>query len=70
MRIRTSGLNRLGAFRRDPRIALPLLAAASSRMEIDADVVIASSSGWRRLPDHGEEDRVLPFACPLALPAR
>ena len=46
MRIRTSGLNRLGAFRRDPRIALPLLAAASSRMEIDADVVIASSSGW------------------------
>ncbi|MGO1925945.1 MAG: glycosyltransferase [Brachybacterium tyrofermentans] len=46
MPIRTSGLNRLGAFRRDPRIALPLLAAASSRMEIDADVVIASSSGW------------------------
>lgn len=46
MRIRTSGLNRIGAFRRDPRIALPLLAAASSRMRIDADVVIASSSGW------------------------
>ena len=46
MRIRTSGLNRVGVFRRDPRIALPLLAAASSRMRIDADVVIASSSGW------------------------
>lgn len=46
MRIRTSGLNRIGAFRRDPRIALPFLAAASSRMRIDADVVIASSSGW------------------------
>ena len=46
MRIRTSGLNRIGAFRRDPRLALPLLAAASSRMRIDADVVIASSSGW------------------------
>lgn len=46
MRIRTSGLNRIGAFRRDPRIALPLLAVASSRMRIDADVVIASSSGW------------------------
>ena len=46
MRIRTSGLNRFGAFRRDPRIALPLLASASSRMRIDADVVIASSSGW------------------------
>lgn len=46
MRIRTSSLNRIGAFRRDPRIALPLLASASSRMRIDADVVIASSSGW------------------------
>lgn len=46
MRIRTSGLNSIGPFRRDPRIALPLLAAASSRMRIDADVVIASSSGW------------------------
>ena len=46
MRIRTSGLNRIGAFRRDPRIALPLLASASSRMRFDADVVIASSSGW------------------------
>lgn len=45
-RIRTSSLNRIGAFRRDPRIALPLLASASSRMRIDADVVIASSSGW------------------------
>ena len=46
MRIRTSGLNRIGPFRRDPRIALPLLATASSRMTIDADIVIASSSGW------------------------
>lgn len=46
LRIRTSGLNRIGALRRDPRLALPLLAAASSRMSIDADVVIASSSGW------------------------
>lgn len=46
LRIRTSGLDRIGTFRRDPRLALPLLAAASSRMSIDADVVIASSSGW------------------------
>ena len=46
MQISTSGLNRIGVFRRDPRIALPLLATASSRMSIDADVVIASSSGW------------------------
>ncbi|WP_062946592.1 glycosyltransferase [Brachybacterium sp. sponge] len=46
MQIRTSGLNCIGVFRRDPRIALPLLASASSRMRIDADVMIASSSGW------------------------
>ena len=44
--IRVSPLNRIGPFRRDPRLALPLLAPASSRMAIDADVVIASSSGW------------------------
>ena len=43
MHVRTSGLNRVGAFRRDPRIALPFLAAASARMRIDADVVVASS---------------------------
>ncbi len=44
--IRTSPLNRVGALRRDHRLALPLLAPAASRMRIDADVVIASSSGW------------------------
>jgi glycosyltransferase involved in cell wall biosynthesis len=44
--IRTSPLNRIGALRRDHRLALPLLAPAASRMHIDADVVIASSSGW------------------------
>lgn len=44
--IHKSGLNRIGTFRRDPRKALPLLAAAASRQRIDADVVIASSSGW------------------------
>lgn len=42
----TSPLNRIGALRRDPRLALPLLAWASGRMRIDADVVVASSSGW------------------------
>src|SRR5687768_18234912 len=42
--VRTSPLNRIGALRRDHRLALPLLAPASSRMRIDADVVIASSS--------------------------
>ncbi|RYB92350.1 glycosyltransferase family 4 protein [Nocardioides glacieisoli] len=44
--IRTSPLNRVAALRRDHRLALPLLATASSRMRIDADVVVASSSGW------------------------
>ena len=44
--IRTSPLNRVGALRRDHRLALPVLAPASSRMRIDADVVVASSSGW------------------------
>ncbi|MCT1556778.1 glycosyltransferase [Helcobacillus massiliensis] len=44
--IRTSPLNRIGLFRRDPRLALPLLAPAASALRIDADLVIASSSGW------------------------
>ncbi|MBB5832751.1 glycosyltransferase [Brachybacterium aquaticum] len=44
--IRVSPLNRIAAFRRDPRLALPLLAGAASAMRIDADIVIASSSGW------------------------
>jgi glycosyltransferase involved in cell wall biosynthesis len=44
--VRTSPLNRVAAFRRDHRLALPLLAPASSRMRVDADVVVASSSGW------------------------
>lgn len=42
----TSPLNRLTMLRRDHRRALPLLPPASSAMKIDADVVIASSSGW------------------------
>lgn len=46
MKIRTSPLNRIGILRRDPRLALPLLAFFASRMRIDADVVVASSSGW------------------------
>ena len=44
--VRTSPLNRVGAFRRNHRAALPLLALAASRLTIEADVVIASSSGW------------------------
>jgi glycosyltransferase involved in cell wall biosynthesis len=44
--VRTSPLNRIGALRRDHRLALPFLAQAASRMHVDADVVVASSSGW------------------------
>ena len=44
--VRTSGLNRLSVFRRDHRLALPVLALAANSIRIDADVVIASSSGW------------------------
>jgi glycosyltransferase involved in cell wall biosynthesis len=46
VRVVTSPLSRVGPLRRDPRKALPLLAAAAGRTVIDADVVIASSSGW------------------------
>lgn len=46
LRIRTSGLNRIGPLRRDHRKALPLLRPASMRMRIDADVTVVSSSGW------------------------
>ena len=42
----TSPLQHVAAFRRDHRLALPLLPYAVSRMHIDADLVIASSSGW------------------------
>jgi glycosyltransferase involved in cell wall biosynthesis len=44
--VRTLPLNRLAPLRRSHRLALPLLAPAFSRLRIDADVVICSSSGW------------------------
>ncbi|WP_425844465.1 glycosyltransferase [Agrococcus sp. TSP3-2-1] len=44
--IRTTVLDRVGFLRRHHRFALPFLAAVVSRARIDADVVIASSSGW------------------------
>jgi glycosyltransferase involved in cell wall biosynthesis len=45
--IRTLWLQRIPAFRRDPRRAFPVLGRAFSRLVIaDADVVICSSSGW------------------------
>jgi glycosyltransferase involved in cell wall biosynthesis len=44
--IHVSALNRVPAFRRYHRLALPFLASAFSRMSIEADVVLCSSSGW------------------------
>lgn len=39
-------LNRVALLRRHHRLALPLLAPVSSRVEIEEDVVVVSSSGW------------------------
>jgi glycosyltransferase involved in cell wall biosynthesis len=44
--IRVTALNRIGFFRRHHRAALPLYAPIVSSTTIDADVVVASSSGW------------------------
>lgn len=44
--VRPSRLNAVGVLRRQHRAALPLLPAASKSIRIDAEVVIASSSGW------------------------
>jgi len=45
--VETSFLNRVPAFRRDPRLALPVLAKAWESLQVDdAHVVICSSSGW------------------------
>jgi glycosyltransferase involved in cell wall biosynthesis len=45
-RVVTSPLNRVPALRRHHRAALPLLAPASSRMKVDADLTVVSTSGW------------------------
>lgn len=45
-RVRTSALDRVAPFRRNHRLALPFLATAVSRVRIEADVAICSSSGW------------------------
>ncbi len=50
-RLQTSALNHVGPFRRNHRLAFPLLAGAARRLRIDADVVVCSSSGWA----HGVE---------------
>ena len=68
--VRTSALNRVAPLRRHHRLALPLLAPSFSRLRIDADVVVCSSSGWAHgARVDGRQDRLLPHAGPLALPA-
>lgn len=42
----TSPLNRFGVFRRNHRLALPLLAFASKTLRVREDVAVISSSGW------------------------
>jgi glycosyltransferase involved in cell wall biosynthesis len=44
--VRTTPLDRVALLRRHHRLALPLLAPAFSRLQVDAGVVICSSSGW------------------------
>jgi glycosyltransferase involved in cell wall biosynthesis len=44
--VRPMPLNRVGALRRNHRLAVGLLARAFSQLEVDADVVLCSSSGW------------------------
>ena len=52
----TSPLNKVGFLRKNHRAALPFLAWASNRVKIDADVVVASSSGWAHgFPTNGKK---------------
>ena len=44
--VRTLPLDRVGFLRDHHRLALPLLAPAFSRLHVDAEVTICSSSGW------------------------
>jgi glycosyltransferase involved in cell wall biosynthesis len=44
--IRTLWMNRIPPMRSRHRLAFPLLAQAFSSLEVDADVVVCSSSGW------------------------
>lgn len=44
--LRTSALDRTGLLRRHHRVALPFLAPAVDRQRVEADVLLASSTGW------------------------
>jgi glycosyltransferase involved in cell wall biosynthesis len=45
-RVVTSPLDRIGPLRRNHRLALPVLAPVASRLSVDADLTIVSTSGW------------------------
>ena len=65
--VRPSYLNRSQFLRRHHRLALPLLAHAFSRLEIDEKVVLCSSSGWAHGIRTRDEARLLPLPGPLAV---
>jgi len=44
--IHTTALQHLAPFRRNPRLALPLLAPAAGHHHIDAEVTICNTTGW------------------------
>lgn len=44
--LHTTVLQRIGPFRRNPRLALPLLAPVVERHRIDAEVTICQTTGW------------------------
>src|SRR5579864_1133608 len=44
--VRAVAMNRVGALRRHHRAAFPALPFVFSRLDVDADVVVCSSSGW------------------------
>ncbi len=44
--VRPAPINRIPLLRNNHRAALPVLAGVANRIHIDADVVVASSSGW------------------------
>lgn len=54
--VRPMSLNRWGVLRRNHRLALPFLSAAVAGYHVDADVLVASSSGWAHgIPTDGRK---------------
>jgi hypothetical protein len=54
--VRTMPINRSRMLRRHHRLALPFLAKAVSEYHVDADVLLASSSGWAHgIPTRGRK---------------